>query len=101
SGDAIFQESRQRRFTRAGVTADCNDRAPNTLGLGDDAIDQIGRRITRVSAAFGHHVGASAESAIARPTCRPEKIQPPKNVPSSALYPWMPPPPKPLTSPAA
>lgn len=38
---------------------------------------------------------------IPSPACLPEKIHPPKNVPSSELYPWTPPPPKPAASPAA
>ena len=36
-----------------------------------------------------------------RPATRPENRHPPRKVPSSALYPCMPPPPKPATSPAA
>src|ERR1700722_16337050 len=40
-------------------------------------------------------------AAIERPAIRPEKRQPPRNVPSSALYPCIPPPPKPAASPAA
>jgi len=39
--------------------------------------------------------------AAARPAAPPEKIQPPRKVPSSALQPSMPPPPNPATSPAA
>ena len=42
-----------------------------------------------------------AAAAAARPAARPEKRQPPRKVPSSARYPCTPPPPKPLTSPAA
>ncbi len=39
--------------------------------------------------------------AAALPAARPENRQPPRKVPSSALYPCTPPPPKPATSPAA
>ena len=42
-----------------------------------------------------------ADPAAARPALRPEKRQPPRNVPSRERYPCMPPPPKPAASPAA
>ena len=35
------------------------------------------------------------------PTVRPVNRHPPRKVPSRALYPWAPPPPKPAASPAA
>ena len=40
-------------------------------------------------------------AARARPASRPEKMQPPRNVPSRDRYPWTPPPPNPAASPAA
>jgi hypothetical protein len=43
----------------------------------------------------------SASSAIARPAALPEKMHPPRNVPSNELYPCTPPPPNPAASPAA
>lgn len=42
-----------------------------------------------------------ASSAADRPAIRPEKMHPPRNVPSRALYPCSPPPPNPAASPAA
>src|SRR5258708_14944186 len=39
--------------------------------------------------------------AASRPAARPVNRQPPRKVPSSALYPCTPPPPNPATSPAA
>src|SRR5215218_452951 len=46
-------------------------------------------------------VAQPVATATARPVCRPENRQPPRNVPSSERYPCMPPPPNPATPPAA
>jgi hypothetical protein len=95
-----------RAALAAGQHAADGERADGRLARVEDL---SGRRLWRAALGLlGSGVGpldGSAHqptaAAAARPAVRPEKTQPPRNVPSSERYPCTPPPPKPATSPAA